>query len=60
MSNLYIFKKHVFFFIEYLSGGSLDWYLTINKVLTENQVRFYTAQVIFGILFLHSNEIVHR
>jgi len=46
--------------MEYLSGGSLSWYYEKSKLFSEECSRFYSAQVICGIIFLHNNDIVHR
>ena len=46
--------------MEYLNGGSLSWYFEQMKIFPEDYCRFYSAQVICGVLFLHSNDIIHR
>jgi serine/threonine protein kinase len=45
--------------MEFLNGGSLEWHLE-NKNFTEKEVVFYSAQILCGILFLHSKQIIHR
>ena len=51
---------HIFHFMEFLNGGSLQWHLEKTGTFTEKQVVFYSAQILCGILFLHSKQIVHR
>ena len=46
--------------MEYLNGGSLSWHLHKLKMFKEKQVKFYTAQILCGIQYLHSKQIVHR
>ena len=46
--------------MEYLNGGSLSWHLDELKMFKEKQVKFYTAQILCGIQYLHSKQIVHR
>jgi serine/threonine protein kinase len=44
--------------MEFLNGGTLDS-LSKNKRLNENQVKFYAAQIICGISYLHGKHLVH-
>lgn len=30
------------------------------KILTEPEVRFYLRQLVFGLRYIHANQIVHR
>jgi serine/threonine protein kinase len=45
--------------MEFLNGGSLEWYLR-HQSFNEREAVFYSAQILCGILFLHSKKIVHR
>lgn len=46
--------------MEYLNGGPVNFHLSQFKVFPENLVKFHSAQIICGIQFLHSHDIVHR
>ena len=49
------------FFMEFLNGGSLEWNIqNKQKYFNEQTIIFYSAQILCGILFLHSKQIVHR
>jgi serine/threonine protein kinase len=46
-------------FLEYVSGGSMQALLTTFGCFDESVVRLYTLQVLQGLEFLHSRNIVH-
>jgi serine/threonine protein kinase len=46
--------------MEVLNGGDLLFHLRKLKTFNENQVKFYSAQILCGIQYLHSKGIVHR
>ena len=39
--------------MEFMIGGSLAFHLERLKQFTEHQVKFYAAQIVCGLLFLH-------
>lgn len=45
---------------EYVSGGSIKSLLDKFDKLDERVVSAYTKQILEGLVYLHSNEIVHR
>lgn len=47
-------------FLEYMPGGSISALLAKFGPFTEPVVRSYTKQILCGLLYLHSNHIVHR
>ena len=53
-------QDHVFLLMEYLSGGEL--FLLLNKVgkMTEEQAKFYIAQIVLALEHLHSLNIIFR
>ncbi|KAM4037819.1 protein kinase C delta type-like [Anomaloglossus baeobatrachus] len=53
-------QKHAFFIMEYLSGGSLKAMIDMCGYLNIDTVRFYTAEMVCGLQFLHGHNIVHR
>ncbi|XP_078348765.1 protein kinase C delta type-like [Oculina patagonica] len=57
----FIHEDHLFFVLKYMRGGDLHRVLRRNKGrFSEARTRFYTAEVICGLEFLHANGIVHR
>ncbi|XP_066428531.1 protein kinase C delta type-like [Eleutherodactylus coqui] len=49
-----------YFVMEYLSGGSLATLIRMCGRLDISSVRFYTAEIVCGLQFLHRRAIVHR
>lgn len=47
-------------FLEYVSGGSIASCLTKYGAFTDSCVRCFTAQILFGLEYLHSVNIIHR
>ncbi|KAM4014770.1 protein kinase C delta type-like [Anomaloglossus baeobatrachus] len=53
-------RKLAFFIMEYLSGGSLKAMIDMCGYLNTDTIRFYTAEMVCGLQFLHGHNIVHR
>ncbi|CAI8038472.1 RAC-beta serine/threonine-protein kinase A [Geodia barretti] len=45
---------------EYVQGGDLFYHLSRERVFSEDRTRFYGAEIILGIQYLHSIGVVHR
>jgi protein-serine/threonine kinase len=46
--------------MEFLSGGELFFHLNRRGVLRESEAKFYMSEMILGIEFLHSQNVIHR
>ena len=59
---LYAFQtdKKIFLIMEFLSGGELFYHLQQRGLLLEKDMRFYAAEMILAVDFLHSKNIIHR
>ncbi|KAM3916029.1 protein kinase C theta type-like [Leptodactylus fuscus] len=53
-------EQRAYIITEYLSGGSLADLIKMCGSLNIGNVRFYTAEIICGLQFLHGQGIVHR
>ena len=53
-------EKYLYFVLEYCPGGELFNLLLKNRCLSEEQTRFYAAQMVLAIEHLHSYNIVYR
>ncbi|XP_063806797.1 protein kinase C delta type-like [Pseudophryne corroboree] len=53
-------KAHAYFIMEYICGGSIKALMKTWKHLETDKVRFYAAELICGLQFLHSRGIIHR
>ncbi|KAI8099682.1 kinase-like domain-containing protein [Halteromyces radiatus] len=52
--------SHLFMVMDYVPGGELFRILRRQKNFSEDAVRFYTAEVILALEYLHANEIIYR
>jgi p70 ribosomal S6 kinase len=53
-------EKRVFLVMDYLSGGELFFHLRKRGIIQESDCRFYTAEIVLAIEYLHLIGIIHR
>ncbi|CAD8127096.1 unnamed protein product [Paramecium sonneborni] len=53
-------KNFIVFVLEFCSGGELFWQLRQVKRMTEEQARFYFAEICLAMCYLHSLSVVYR
>jgi len=53
-------QKHLFFVMEYVSGGNMAEELERVRVFSEERARFYAAEITLALEFLHRYGILHR
>lgn len=53
-------SQHVFFVIEYASGGDLITSILKEKFYSKKRTCFYAACIVLGLEFLHENNILYR
>jgi len=53
-------KDHIFFAMDYMSGGDLKTQLDEGQVFSEERAKFYAAEIVLAVQFLHRNGILYR
>jgi serine/threonine protein kinase len=53
-------KFKLYFVMEYCQGGEFSRFLRKHKKLSDSALKFYLAELVLIIEFLHSQGIVHR
>ncbi|KAI5932179.1 RAC-beta serine/threonine-protein kinase [Manis javanica] len=58
----YAFQTHdrLCFVMEYANGGELFFHLSRERVFTEERARFYGAEIVSALEYLHSKDVVYR
>lgn len=46
--------------MEYVNGGELFFHLSRERIFSEDRTRFYGAEIISALGYLHENNIVYR
>ncbi|XP_076874029.1 protein kinase C delta type-like [Brachyhypopomus gauderio] len=53
-------KEHLFFVMEYVSGGNLMFNMKMSGCFDLDRATFYAAEIVCGLQFLHGKGIIHR
>ncbi|XP_058257317.1 protein kinase C epsilon type-like [Hemibagrus wyckioides] len=53
-------KDRLYFAMEYMNGGDLQYHLSRSFRFTKSRSRFYAAEIVSALIFLHRNGIIHR
>lgn len=56
----FTYETYICFVMEYMHGGDLGSYLEKNTYFEEKDARFYIAEIILAVEYLHQKNIIHR
>eukprot|EP01006_Ploeotia_vitrea_P043309 TRINITY_DN66718_c1_g6_i1.p1 TRINITY_DN66718_c1_g6~~TRINITY_DN66718_c1_g6_i1.p1 ORF type:complete len:574 (-),score=39.57 TRINITY_DN66718_c1_g6_i1:213-1934(-) len=60
MSYAFQTKKELYLILDFLAGGELFYHLQREHHFPEERARFYTAEILLALEFLHSTNIIYR
>lgn len=46
--------------MDYIDGGDLRYHIGRKRKFNERETRFFLANMIIGLEYLHKNKIIHR
>eukprot|EP01134_Creolimax_fragrantissima_P006964 CFRG6964T1 len=52
--------RKLYFVLDYVNGGELFFHLQREQTFPEKRVRFYTAEIVSAIDFMHNNGVLYR
>lgn len=55
-----VFQSHLFFVLEFLNGGDLNFHLTQAGRFDADRTRFYACELVCGLRFLHKRGVIYR
>lgn len=53
-------SEKLYFITDYVNGGELFYYLQKEKKFPEEHVRFYVAEIVLGLEYLHQNGVIFK
>ncbi|XP_065899034.1 protein kinase C alpha type-like isoform X2 [Dysidea avara] len=60
MHSCFQTKEHLFLVMEFINGGDLLFHVTELRTFSEKQTKFYAAEIVLGLDYLHSKGIIYR
>ena len=53
-------RDNLYLVMDMLSGGDLRYHVTRYRKFSEEQTRFFIANIIFALEYIHANNVIHR
>jgi len=52
--------KYLYFVMDFINGGEVFHHLSIDKRFPEERAKFYAAEIVIGLGYLHANGVIYR
>ena len=53
-------NDNLYLVMDILNGGDLRYHISRYRKFSEEQTRFFIANIIYGLQYIHSNNVIHR
>jgi serine/threonine protein kinase len=53
-------KQNLYLIMDILNGGDLRYHISRYRKFSEEQTRFFIANIIYSLQYIHSNNVIHR
>ena len=53
-------KQNLYLVMDILNGGDLRYHISRYRKFSEEQTRFFLANIIYSLQYIHSNNVIHR
>ena len=53
-------RENLYLVMDLLTGGDMRYHICKHRRFTENQTKFFAANIVQGLEYLHNNSILHR
>ena len=60
LTHTHLTQERLFIVMEYINGGDLMFQIQRARKFDEDRARFYSAEIVLALLFLHSRGIIYR
>jgi serine/threonine protein kinase len=60
MSYAFQDRENLYLIMDYLDGGDLRYHIGKKGKFTEAESKFFIANLIIGLEYMHNNNVIHR
>ena len=53
-------EQYLHFVVDFCSGGELFYLLQNKRLFTETEAKFYFAEMLLGLEYIHNNNVLYR